>query len=95
DDKDSTRYLVHATQSGLGLPDESYYRNAEFAEIRTAYQAHIAKMFTLAASDPALAGLAPADPADAARRVVELERTLAAGHWDVVRRRDAEKSYNL
>jgi len=28
-------------------------------------------------------------------RQFELERTLAAGHWDVVRRRDAEKSYNL
>ncbi|WP_280219969.1 M13 family metallopeptidase [Nocardia neocaledoniensis] len=95
DDKDSTRYLVHATQSGIGLPDESYYRSDEFAEIRTAYQAHIAKMFTIAAADPALAGLLPADPEDAARRVFELERTLAAGHWDVVRRRDAEKSYNL
>ena len=32
-----------------------------------------------------------ADPA----KVVELERKLAAGHWDVVKRRDAEKSYNL
>ncbi|MGW4631361.1 M13 family metallopeptidase [Nocardia sp. NPDC004415] len=95
DDKNSTRYLVHATQSGIGLPDESYYRSEEFAEIRDAYRAHIAKMFTLAADDPALAGLLPADPADAARRVFEVERTLAAGHWDVVRRRDAEKSYNL
>src|ERR1700680_2108963 len=26
DSKDSTRYLVHLSQSGLGLPDESYYR---------------------------------------------------------------------
>ncbi|MFE3542015.1 M13 family metallopeptidase [Nocardia sp. NPDC059177] len=95
DDKNSTRYLVHATQSGIGLPDESYYRSEEFAEIRDAYRAHIAKMFTLAAADPALAGLLPADPADAARRVFDLEHTLAAGHWDVVRRRDAEKSYNL
>ncbi|WP_181698223.1 M13-type metalloendopeptidase [Nocardia sp. GTS18] len=95
DDKDSTRYLLHATQSGIGLPDESYYRSDEFAEIRDAYRAHLTKMFTLAASDPALAGLVPTDPADAANRVFELERTLAAGHWDVVRRRDAEKSYNL
>ncbi|MGW6623468.1 M13 family metallopeptidase [Nocardia sp. NPDC055002] len=95
DDKNSTRYLVHATQSGIGLPDESYYRADEFAEIRDAYLAHITKTFTIAAADASLAGLLPADPADAARRVFELERTLAAGHWDVVRRRDAEKSYNL
>ncbi|MGY2063379.1 peptidase M13, partial [Nocardia gipuzkoensis] len=26
DDKNSQRYLVHATQAGIGLPDESYYR---------------------------------------------------------------------
>ncbi|WP_328711515.1 M13 family metallopeptidase [Nocardia salmonicida] len=95
DDKNSTRYLVHATQSGIGLPDESYYRAEEFAPIRDAYLAHITKMFTIAAADASLDGLLPADPADAARRVFELERTLAAGHWDVVRRRDAEKSYNL
>ncbi|MFG2443956.1 M13 family metallopeptidase [Nocardia fluminea] len=95
DDKNSTRYLVHATQSGIGLPDESYYRSEEFAQIREAYLAHITKTFTIAAADASLEGLLPADPADAARRVFELERTLAAGHWDVVRRRDAEKSYNL
>ncbi len=95
DDKNSTRYLVHATQSGIGLPDESYYRSEEFAAIRTAYLAHITKMFTIAAADASLDGLLPTDPADAAQRVFELERKLAAGHWDVVRRRDAEKSYNL
>ncbi|MFD6398655.1 M13 family metallopeptidase [Nocardia sp. NPDC060249] len=95
DDKNSTRYLVHATQAGIGLPDESYYRADEFAEIRAAYLAHITKTFTIAAADASLTGLLPADPADAARRVFELERVLAAGHWDVVRRRDAEKSYNL
>ncbi|MFD3462304.1 M13 family metallopeptidase [Nocardia fluminea] len=95
DDKNSTRYLVHATQSGIGLPDESYYRSEEFAQIREAYLAHITRTFTIAAADASLEGLLPADPADAARRVFELERTLAAGHWDVVRRRDAEKSYNL
>ncbi|GGK54406.1 M13 family metallopeptidase [Nocardia camponoti] len=95
DDKNSSRYLVHATQSGLGLPDESYYRQDEFAEIRAAYLEHLTQLFTLAAQDPALEGLVPADPAAAAQRVLDLETKLAAGHWDVVRRRDAEKSYNL
>ena len=36
DAKDSTRYLVHLSQSGLGLPDESYYREDAYAEIRAA-----------------------------------------------------------
>ncbi|MBF6178712.1 M13 family metallopeptidase [Nocardia otitidiscaviarum] len=83
DDKDSTRYLVHATQSGIGLPDESYYRQDDYAEIRDKYVAHIRRMFELAGLEVD------------AERVFELERKLAAGHWDVVRRRDAELSYNL
>ncbi|OXR46423.1 Neutral endopeptidase [Nocardia cerradoensis] len=83
DDKNSQRYLVNLTQSGLGLPDESYYRNDDYAEIRTKYVEHIRRMFQLAALEY--------DP----QRVFELERKLAAGHWDVVRRRDAELSYNL
>ncbi|WP_301317170.1 M13 family metallopeptidase [Nocardia amikacinitolerans] len=95
DDKDSTRYLVHATQSGIGLPDESYYRQDEFAEIRTKYIAHIGRMFALAAADPRIAALLPDDLDSIGQRVFELERKLAAGHWDVVRRRDAERSYNL
>ncbi|WP_406239086.1 M13 family metallopeptidase [Nocardia sp. NBC_01009] len=95
DDKDSNRYLVHASQSGIGLPDESYYRQDEFAEIRTKYIAHIGRMFALAAADPQLAGLLPDDLDTVGQQVFELERKLAAGHWDVVRRRDAELGYNL
>src|SRR5690625_1601246 len=34
DAKDSTRYLVHVGQSGLGLPDESYYRDDRSEERR-------------------------------------------------------------
>ncbi len=83
DAKDSTRYLVHFSQSGIGLPDESYYREENYAEIRSAYVAHISKMFTLAGVGYD------------ADRVFDLEKKLAAGHWDVVARRDAEKSYNL
>ncbi|MET7770433.1 M13 family metallopeptidase [Nocardia sp. NPDC005366] len=95
DDKNSDRYLLHATQSGIGLPDESYYRQDEFAEIRDKYIAHIGRMFALAAADPRIAALLPRDLDTVGQRVFELERKLAAGHWDVVRRRDAERSYNL
>jgi len=95
DAKDSSRYLVQLYQSGIGLPDESYYRQDEYAEIRAAYIAHIERMFALASSDPRVAALLPPDLDTIGRRVFELERALAAGHWDVVRRRDAELSYNL
>ena len=37
DAKDSDRYLFHLGQGGLGLPDESYYREEKFAETREKY----------------------------------------------------------
>ena len=37
DARNSDRYLFHVVQGGLGLPDESYYREDEFAEIRAKY----------------------------------------------------------
>lgn len=36
DARRSDRYLVHVTQSGLGLPDESYYREDKHAATRDA-----------------------------------------------------------
>jgi putative endopeptidase len=89
DAKDSTRYLVHLTQSGLGLPDESYYRDEQHAEVLAAYPAHIARMFSLV-----FAGEIGAHDETAAR-IVALETKLAAAHWDVVKRRDADLTYNL
>ncbi|MEI6253093.1 MAG: M13 family metallopeptidase [Mycobacteriaceae bacterium] len=89
DSKDSSRYLVHLNQSGLGLPDESYYRDDQHAAILGAYPAHIATMFAL------VFGGSPDEYADRAGRIVALETRLAAAHWDVVRRRDAELTYNL
>ncbi|MCG7606769.1 M13 family metallopeptidase [Mycobacterium sp. CnD-18-1] len=89
DSKDSTRYLLHMSQSGLGLPDESYYRDEQHAEILAAYPGHIARMFALVYGDGA------GDPADIAARIVALESKLAAAHWDVVKRRDADLTYNL
>ena len=41
DDRNSDRYLFHITQGGLGLPDESYYRDDKFAEIREAYVGYL------------------------------------------------------
>jgi putative endopeptidase len=86
DSKNSSRYLVHVSQSGLGLPDESYYRDEQHAELLAAYPGHIARMFALVYGG---------DHSDTAARIVALETKLAAAHWDVVKRRDADLTYNL
>ncbi len=88
DDKRSDRYIVKITQSGLGLPDESYYREDSFADTRKAYVAHVAAML-------ALAGRSEDQAADEASRIMALETRLARGHWDRVATRDVVKSYNL
>lgn len=88
DSKDSTRYLLHMSQSGLGLPDESYYRDAAHAEILAAYPGHIARMLGLVHGGEG-------DHTATAERIVALETKLAAAHWDVVKRRDADLTYNL
>jgi putative endopeptidase len=88
DAKDPTRYVVYLHQSGLGLPDESYYRDEQYASMLAAYTPHVARMLTLAG------GVSADAAADAAARVVRLETKLAAGHWDVVKDRDADLTYN-
>jgi putative endopeptidase len=89
DAKNSARYLVHFTQSGIGLPDESYFREERHAEVLAAYPGHIARMFGL------VFGGGSGEHAETAARIVALETKLAAAHWDVVKRRDADLSYNL
>jgi putative endopeptidase len=89
DAKDSTRYLLHLSQSGLGLPDESYYRDPQHAAILAEYPKHIARMFAL------VYGEQEADWDATAAQIVALETKIAAAHWDVVKRRDADLTYNL
>jgi putative endopeptidase len=84
DAKDSTRYLAHLSQSGLGLPDESYYRDEAYAGVRAEYVAHLGRL-------AALVGL----PDGTAEAVMDLETALAAASWDRVTNRDAEKTYTL
>jgi putative endopeptidase len=85
DGEDATRYIVNLVQGGLGLPDESYYREDAYAETRAAYVEHIAAMLRLV-DEP--------DAAGAAERMMALETALAAGHWTRVDSRDALKTYN-
>lgn len=79
------QYVVFIEQGGIGLPDESYYREEAFQEIRDAYQAHLQRVF----------GLMGLDDADVrADRALALETALASHHWDNVQSRDAEATYN-
>jgi putative endopeptidase len=80
------RYLIFIEQGGIGLPDESYFREEKFADVRVKYVEFVARMFELA-------GLA--DAAERASHVVALETDIAAVHWDNVRSRDSEATYNL
>ena len=86
DDRDSSRYVVYLEQAGIGLPDESYYREEQHEATRAAYVGHIERMLALAGWP---------EPAEAARRVMALETRLAAGHWDKVTNRDPVKTYTL
>jgi putative endopeptidase len=87
DAKASDSYVMYLNQGGLGLPDESYYREETFASIREEYLGHLARMLTLAG----LAG--DSEAADAAQRIMALETTLSQSHWDRVSNRDATKTY--
>ena len=86
DDRNSDRSLFHLVQGGLGLPDESYYRDDKFVEIREKYLAYLTRMLGL--------GEHP-EPAEAAGRILALETLLAKGHWERSETRDVQKTYNL
>ncbi|QNE43896.1 peptidase M13 [Frigoribacterium sp. NBH87] len=86
DPGDPERYVVFLEQGGLGLPDESYYREEKFESVRTAYVAFVETMLGLAGLDGA---------AGRAARVVALETELATHHWSNVATRDSDATYNL
>lgn len=86
DDRNSDRYLFHVVQGGLGLPDESYYREDKFAEVREKYVAYLTELFRLAEHD---------DPEGAAATVLAIDTKLAQGHWERAETRDVQKTYNL
>ena len=85
DPGDPQRNLVFVGQSGLGLPDEEYYREEQYAQIREQYVTHVQTMLELAGFD---------DAAQQARAVVDLETRIASHHWDKVTVRDLTKMYN-
>ncbi len=87
DARQSTRYLVVISQSGLGMPNRDYYLqdDAKLADTRAKYQAHVEKLLALAGQ---------ADAAGQAARIVALETAIAQAQWSAVENRDPVKTYN-
>jgi predicted metalloendopeptidase len=88
DARRADRYIAYVSQSGLGLPDRDYYFNEgeKFAETRAAYGRYVEQLLRLGGER---------NPAAAAQAIVALETKLAGSHWDRVRNRDREATYNL
>ena len=87
DARQSDVYSVGVRQSGLGMPDRDYYLSADpkLVEARTAYQAHLAKMLTLAGE---------ADAEARAKAVLDFEARIAQVSWTRIDSRDRDKTYN-
>src|SRR5262249_55065269 len=82
-----SRYAAFLVQGGLGMPDREYYLDPSprMAEIRTKYQAHIAKVLQLA-------GIGDAEAK--ASRIFELERKIAQSHVSRTESQDVVKGNN-
>jgi predicted metalloendopeptidase len=82
-----TRYVPFLLQGGLDMPDRAYYvdPSPRMAEIRTRYQAHIAKVLELAHVP---------DAAAKAARIFDLERRIAEAHWSREDSSDIKKNNN-
>ncbi|KXI27044.1 M13 family metallopeptidase [Paraglaciecola hydrolytica] len=87
DAKDPVVVTMYLYQSGLTLPDRDYYSKDEqkYVDFRAATEKYMADILTKAGN---------AQPADAASRIMALERDIAAKHISRVESRDAEKNYN-
>lgn len=87
DSKNTDEYIFYINQGGLGLPDRDYYLvdNEKNEEIRTAYKDYLAFLLEKAGYE---------DPARAASSVYELEKMIAAAHWDRTVGRNRNLTYN-
>ena len=81
--------IVWISQGGLGLPDEAFYRSAEYAQILSAYKAFVPKLYSRAT------GTDQKTAEDAAARITEFETKLASAHFDIVKLRDARATNNV
>ena len=88
DFKNSKMQIAYAFQGGLGLPTAEYYSKADYADLRTAYQAHIAKVLELTGSKAA-------DAKKEAGQVFAFETRLAKASLMPVDLRKPENQYHF
>ncbi|RZL31858.1 MAG: M13 family peptidase, partial [Pedobacter sp.] len=88
DDKISSKNALVFSQSGINLPERSYYldQDDKAKKIRSQYQAYISKIFALAGDS--------ANGAKYASDILKLETALAQSHFTPVEQRDPQKNYN-
>jgi putative endopeptidase len=87
DAKDSNRFVMYVSQSGLGLPNRDYFLKDDPAlkANRDAYRKYIATMLTLSGAK---------DVDKRAQAVFDLETAMATAQWSAIQNRDADKTYN-
>ncbi|MEM1132605.1 MAG: M13 family metallopeptidase [Pseudomonadota bacterium] len=87
DSKKTDEYTFYVNQSGLGLPDRSYYLDdsERNVELRAAYKEYLTFLLGKAGYQ---------DPAAAAESVYGLERQIAEQHWDRALGRNRDLTYN-
>lgn len=88
DDKASTQNIADFSQSGLNLPDRSYYldKDDKAKKIRAAYLTYVQKIFSLSGDS--------ANAKTDASKVLALETKIAKSHSTPVELRDPEKNYH-
>ncbi len=85
DQMDASTNILYLAQGGISLPNESYYREDQYASIRTAFLDHVETMFSLV-------GITGGK--DLANKILALETLVASHHFDAVKDRDATLTYN-
>lgn len=87
DNKNSQINILHASQSGLGLPDRDYYFKTDepTVKIQNAYKTYLATLFELSEIE---------NGAEKAETVYEIEKQLAEAHKTRIERRNIQANYN-
>ncbi len=89
DSKQTDQYIFYIQQSGLGLPDRSYYLDdtEKNLEVRSKYVAYLTTMLGFAGYEPETASAM-------ANNILALETEIAKQHWDRGIGRNRSLTYN-
>lgn len=82
-------YITWIFQSGIGLPDEAFYRAPEYAQIFEAYKTFVPTLYSLTMAHES------EHAHEAAEKIINFETKIASSHFSVVESRDAEKTNNV